>query len=36
MQWSRPAWPITWELIAFGIVVLAIVIAASVWRIAGW
>ena len=33
MQWSRPAWPITWELIAFGIVLLGILVTAGVWRL---
>ena len=36
MQWSRPAWPIRWELLTFAIVMLGIAAAAGVWRLMGW
>ena len=32
MQWTRATWPVTFDLVAYGVVLLAIVAAAGVWR----
>jgi hypothetical protein len=36
MQWTRPTWPIAFDLIAYGAVLLGIVIVAGLWRLLGW
>jgi hypothetical protein len=35
MQWTRPTWPIAFDLIAYGVGLLAILIAAGLWRMFG-
>jgi hypothetical protein len=36
MKWTRPTWPIGFDLLAYGIVLLLILVGAGVSRIFGW
>ena len=36
MQWSRPAWPITWEILAFVLVAAGLALRGLVWLALGW
>jgi hypothetical protein len=36
MNWTRPTWPIGFDLLAYGIVLLLILVGAGVSRIFGW
>jgi hypothetical protein len=36
MQWTRPTWAIAFDLLAYGLILLAILVAAGLSRIAGW
>lgn len=34
-RWTRPPWPVAFDLIAYGLVLLAILLAASLWTVLG-
>lgn len=36
MQWTKPTWPITFDLVAYGIAFVVVLIAGGVWRLLGW
>ena len=36
MNWTRPTWAIGFDLVAYGLAVLAVVIAAGMARAFGW
>jgi hypothetical protein len=36
MKWTRPTWPIAFDLIAYGTVLLVILIGAGLSRTFGW
>ena len=35
MQWTRPTWPIAFDLIAYGVLLLAILLVAGLWKVFG-
>jgi hypothetical protein len=35
MQWTRPTWAVSFDLIAYAVVLIAMLVAAGVWRLLG-
>jgi len=35
MQWTRPTWPIAFDMIAYGLAVLAMLVVACLWSVFG-
>lgn len=35
MQWTRPTWPVALDVVAYGVILLGILLAAGLWRVFG-